>query len=125
MNYPTIHNKRIVVTLDAGGTNFVFGAIQNYQFVVKPVTKPSNSDVLEKCMETLVEGFAEIIEQLPEPPVAISFAFPGPADYANGIIGGYLSNFPTFRAGVALSDFLQEKLNALLLALQLENVLGD
>jgi len=110
MNCNIHHDKRIVVTLDAGGTNFVFGAIQDYQFIVKPVTKPSNSDVLEKCMETLVEGFTEIIEQLPEPPVAISFAFPGPADYPNGIIGGYLPNFPSFRNGVALADFLEEKL---------------
>ncbi|MCL2245816.1 MAG: ROK family protein [Lentimicrobiaceae bacterium] len=104
-------DKRIVVTLDAGGTNFVFGAIQDYQFIVKPISKPSNSDVLEKCLDTLVEGFNEVIVQLPEPPVAISFAFPGPADYPNGIIGGYLPNFPSFRNGVALADFLKEKLN--------------
>jgi predicted NBD/HSP70 family sugar kinase len=105
-----IHDKRIVVTLDAGGTNFVFGAIQDYQFIVKPITKRSNADVLERCLDTLVEGFTEVINQLPEPPVAISFAFPGPADYPNGIIGGYLPNFPSFRNGVALSGFLQEKL---------------
>ncbi|MCL1851301.1 MAG: ROK family protein [Bacteroidetes bacterium] len=110
MNCHPNHDKRIVVTLDAGGTNFVFGAIQDYQFIVTPVTKPSNSDVLEKCLNTLTEGFTEVINQLPEPPVAISFAFPGPADYPNGIIGGYLPNFPSFRNGVALADFLQEKL---------------
>ena len=44
---------------------------------------------------------------LPEPPVAISFAFPGPADYKNGIIGD-LPNFPAFRGGVALGPFLQK-----------------
>jgi glucokinase len=44
---------------------------------------------------------------LPEPPVAISFAFPGPADYAAGIIGD-LPNFPAFRGGVALGAFLEE-----------------
>ena len=113
MNCNTNPNHPIVVTLDAGGTNFVFGAIQNYQFIVKPVTKPSHADVLEKCLETLVEGFSEVINQLPEPPVAISFAFPGPADYPNGIIGGYLPNFPSFRNGVALANFLQEKLKLL------------
>ena len=42
-------------------------------------------------------------------PVAISFAFPGPADYPNGIIGGYLPNFPSFREGVALGPFLEYK----------------
>jgi len=110
MNHHIIHDKRIVVTLDAGGTNFVFGAIQDYKFIVNPITKPSHSDILEKCLETLVDGFTEVIAQLPEPPVAISFAFPGPADYPNGIIGGYLPNFPSFRNGVALADFLKEKL---------------
>jgi predicted NBD/HSP70 family sugar kinase len=103
------HDKRIVGTLDAGGTNFVFGAIQANQFIVKPITKPSNAADLELCMETLTAGFTEIINQLPEPPVAISFAFPGPADYRAGIIGGYLPNFPSFRNGVALADFLKEK----------------
>lgn len=37
------------------------------------------------------------------------FRFPGPADYPNGIIGGWLPNFPSFRDGVALGPFLQEK----------------
>jgi len=110
MNNNLNHDKRIVVTLDAGGTNFVFGAIQANQFIVKPITKPSNSAVLETCLETLVAGFTEVIQQLPEPPVAISFAFPGPADYPNGIIGGHLLNFPSFRNGVALSAFLEERL---------------
>lgn len=41
--------------------------------------------------------------------MAISFAFPGPADYPNGIIGGYLPNFPSFRDGVALGPFLEDK----------------
>ncbi len=41
--------------------------------------------------------------------MAISFAFPGPADYPNGIVGGYLPNFPSFRDGVALGPFLEEK----------------
>ena len=103
-------DKRIVVTLDAGGTNFVFGAIQANKFIVNPVSKPSNAAILERCLETLVNGFSEVIKQLPESPVAISFAFPGPADYPNGIIGGQLLNFPAFRNGVALADFLQEKL---------------
>jgi predicted NBD/HSP70 family sugar kinase len=110
MDHSYYHDSRIVVTLDAGGTNFVFGAIRANQFIVTPITKKSNSEVLEKCLQTLVEGFTEVIQQLPEPPVAISFAFPGPADYPNGIIGGYLPNFPSFRNGVALSNFLQEQL---------------
>ena len=102
-------DRRIVITLDAGGTNFVFGAVQGDRFVVEPITLPSNSDRLDPCLETMVEGFRTVIGRLPEQPAAISFAFPGPADYPRGIIGGYLPNFPSFRDGVALKDFLEER----------------
>ncbi len=102
-------DERTVITLDAGGTNFVFGAMQANQFVVEPITLPSLSDNLDSCLAQIVKGFRLVIEQLSCKPVAISFAFPGPADYANGIIGGYLPNFPSFRDGVALGSFLKEK----------------
>ena len=36
-------DKRTVITLDAGGTNFVFGAIRGNQDVIKPIYLPSNS----------------------------------------------------------------------------------
>lgn len=98
-------DKRTVITLDAGGTNFVFGAIRGNQDVIKPISLPSNSHDLGQCLETLERGFREVINALDEKPVAISFAFPGPADYPNGIIGGYLPNFPSFRDGVALGLF--------------------
>lgn len=102
-------DKRIVITLDAGGTNFVFGAMQSNNFIVDPITMPSNAHDLDLCLATMVSGFEQIIAKLDEEPVAISFAFPGPADYPNGIIGGYLPNFPSFRNGVALGPFLQDK----------------
>lgn len=101
------HDDRIILTLDAGGTNFVFTAVQGNRFVVSPVTKQSNSDNLDKCLKTIVDGFTEIKEHLPKPPVAISFAFPGPADYANGVIGD-LPNFPSFRGRVPLGPLLQD-----------------
>lgn len=101
------YDNRIVVTLDAGGTNFVFGAMQSNKFIVEPLTVPSNAHDLDTCLATMVEGFRQIISRLDEKPVAISFAFPGPADYPNGIIGGYLPNFPSFRDGVALGPFLE------------------
>ena len=111
---PEIKNdNRIVLTLDAGGTNMVFGAMKGGEYVGEPLTLPSRSAVLDECLRTMVEGFSSIRETLGnagEPdPVAISFAFPGPADYPNGIIGGYLPNFPSFRDGVALGPFLQDK----------------
>lgn len=105
------NDKRVVITLDAGGTNFVFGAMQANEFIIDPITLPSNSKNLDKCLATMVEGFSQIIDKLESKPVAISFAFPGPADYPNGIIGGYLPNFPSFREGVALGAFLEEKFN--------------
>ncbi|MDE5636865.1 MAG: ROK family protein, partial [Alistipes sp.] len=101
------YDKRIVVTLDAGGTNFVFGAMQANEFIVEPLTVPSNAHDLDLCLRTMVDGFRQIISRLDEQPTAISFAFPGPADYPNGIIGGYLPNFPSFRDGVALGPFLE------------------
>ena len=104
-----INDSRTVITLDAGGTNFVFGAMRANKFIVEPITMPSNADNLDRCLATLVNGFEQVIAKLDEKPVAISFAFPGPADYPNGIIGGYLPNFPSFRDGVALGPFLAEK----------------
>ncbi len=105
----TAMDNRIVMTLDAGGTNLVFSAIRDQQFIVNPITLPSNGNDLDLCLQTMVTGFESVMQQLPYAPVAISFAFPGPADYPNGIIGGYLPNFPAFRSGVALGPFLMEK----------------
>ncbi|NOU18490.1 MAG: ROK family protein [Bacteroidales bacterium] len=105
MNY---HNdKRIVMTLDAGGTNFVFSAIQGLKSIVNPITLPSNADNLDKCLNSIIAGFKEVEKNLKEKPVAISFAFPGPADYPNGIIGD-LGNLPAFRGGVALGPMLSK-----------------
>ena len=101
------NDKRLVATLDAGGTNFVFSAMRGCEFIIPPITTPSNSHDLDLCLETMTEGFKSVISQLPEKPAAISFAFPGPADYRAGIIGGYLPNFPSFREGVALGPFLE------------------
>ncbi|MDE6755625.1 MAG: ROK family protein [Muribaculaceae bacterium] len=104
-----IHDNRIVITLDAGGTNLVFGAMKGCEYITQPVTYPSNAHDLDLCLDTMVKGFREVIDSLDEKPVAISFAFPGPADYPNGIIGGYLPNFPSFRDGVALGPMLQNE----------------
>lgn len=103
------NDKRVVITLDAGGTNFVFGAMRSCEFIIEPITMPSNADDLDRCLSTMVDGFSRVIDMLEERPVAISFAFPGPADYPNGIIGGYLPNFPSFRDGVALGPFLEDR----------------
>ena len=102
-------DNRIVATLDAGGTNFVFGAMKAGEFIIDPVSVPAQSHDLDLCLQNMVNGFKQVFDKLDEKPVAISFAFPGPADYPNGIIGGYLPNFPSFRDGVALGAFLEGK----------------
>jgi glucokinase len=102
-------DPRVVLTLDAGGTNFVFTAVQGDRLVVEPVTLPSNAHDLQPCLDTIVEGFARVKERAPAPPVAVSFAFPGPADYPTGIIGG-LGNLPAFKeGGVALGPMLEDR----------------
>ena len=103
------NDNRIVATLDAGGTNFVFGAMKAGEFIIDPVSVPAQSHDLDLCLQNMVNGFRQVFDKLEEKPVAISFAFPGPADYPNGIIGGYLPNFPSFREGVALGAFLEKQ----------------
>jgi glucokinase len=101
-------DSRVVLTLDAGGTSFRFSATRGGKPVTETVTMPSNADHLETCLANLVEGFTRVKSKCPGTPVAISFAFPGPADYPNGIIGD-LPNLPAFRGGIALGPMLQEK----------------
>lgn len=105
------NDKRTVVTLDAGGINLVFSAIQGNKVITQPIRRASNSHDLDLCIATIKQGFEDVMTQLNEKPVAISFAFPGPADYPNGIIGGFLPNFPSFRDGVALGPLLQRHFN--------------
>jgi glucokinase len=101
------NDKRIVLTLDGGGTNFVFSAVQGNKEVIRPIAYPSNGHDLQKCLETILKGFREASKQLDAKPAAISFAFPGPTDYPNGIIGD-LENLPAFKGGVALGPMLEE-----------------
>jgi glucokinase len=98
---------KTVMTLDAGGTNFVFSAIRDRQELVNAIQLPALGHDLDLCLGNIIKGFRDIEQQLHEPPAAISFAFPGPADYPNGIIGD-LGNLPAFRGGVALGPMLEE-----------------
>lgn len=101
--------QRTVITLDAGGTNLVFGAMRGHRYAVDPLTLPSRGDDVDACLDTMVRGFEHVRRALDCQADAISFAFPGPADYRAGIIGGYLPNFPSFRDGVALGPFLEDR----------------
>lgn len=101
-------DPRIVMTLDAGGTTLGFSAIRGNRPVVRPISLPSAADNLERSLGNIIAGFEAVARQLPQRPVAISFAFPGPADYPAGIITN-VGNLPAFQGGVPLGPLLQEK----------------
>ena len=101
-------DTRIVLTLDAGGTSFRFCALRGNKPITETFTVPSYGDNLDRCLANIVEGFTRVKQQCPKPPVAISFAFPGPADYPRGIIGD-LGNLPGFRGGIALGPMLEKR----------------
>lgn len=101
MDSPTI------LTLDAGGTNFEFHAIRDQKDVAEPVVLPSRGDDLSACLKNIVDGFQRQKEAAGGSIQAISFAFPGPTDYATGVIGD-LYNLPGFRGGVALGPMLED-----------------
>jgi glucokinase len=107
MQIQYMQDPRIVMTLDAGGTYLKFSAIRTNQLLVGPIAVPSEADDLERCLSNIVEGFRSVKDLLPEPPVAISFAFPGPADYPAGIMMN-VGNLPAFRGAVPLGPILEE-----------------
>jgi glucokinase len=102
------NDKRVVLTLDAGGTNFVFSAIQGNREILEPIHKKPHPDDLKKCLSMVIDGFKEVAQKITLKASAISFAFPGPADYEKGIIG-ILPNFPAFKGGVPLGPMLEEE----------------
>jgi glucokinase len=108
MNNKIQPDDKVVMTLDAGGTNFVFSALQGNSELVGPLNKQSFPEDLDKCINSIIGGFAEVKNRLGVKPAAISFAFPGPADYEKGIIGN-LPNFPAFTGGVPLGPILEDR----------------
>src|SRR6266446_2586213 len=101
-------DSRVVMSLDGGGTNLHFLAIRGNKLLDQGFVLPSNADHLERCLDGIVQGFTRLRDECPEPPVALSFAFPGPADYPAGIIGD-LPNLRGFRGGVALGPMLADR----------------
>lgn len=101
-------DKRIILTLDAGGTNFVFSAIQSNKNIVDPIRLPAEANDIDKCIGNIIIGFLKISNMIKTKADAISFAFPGPADYANGIIGN-LPNFEAFNDHTPLGPLLADR----------------
>ena len=100
-------DKRAVMTLDAGGTNLVFSAMRGGEEIVERINLSARRDNLELFLQSIIDGFEEVQSKLSQKPVAISFCFPGPAEYEDGIIGD-LENLPVFRDGVALGPMLED-----------------
>lgn len=100
-------DDRAVMTLDAGGTNFVFSAMQGNKAVVEAFSLPAEASDLERSLSNMTEGFRRVKEELGGQAVAISFAFPAPADYFNGIIVGP-RNLPAYR-NVPLAAILEDR----------------
>lgn len=101
-------DTHVILTLDAGGTNFVFSAYQGGREMVTPTTLSANAHDLDLCIQTLYAGFERTRSMLQQPADAISFAFPGPADYEKGIIGN-LPNFRAFNGDVPLGPMLEAR----------------
>jgi len=95
-----------IFTLDAGGTNLIFSAVQNNKILPQKVHLSALSEKLEDFLEKMILGFTKLQQQTGTQADAISFCFPGPADYENGIIGD-LENLPFFRGGVPLAGMLE------------------
>jgi glucokinase len=108
MTHETDKDQRTVMTLDAGGTTLAFSAICGNESVIRPILLPSEANNLDRSLANIIQGFEGVRRQLPAPPVAISFAFPGPADYPKGIISN-IGNLPAFRGGVPLGPLLEDK----------------
>ena len=98
---------KTILTLDAGGTNLVFSSITNGE-IANEYTLPTASQNLDEFLNKLISGFKEVLKSSGGKADAISFCFPGPADYENGIIGD-LENLPFFRGGIALKKMLENE----------------
>ncbi len=103
-----MNNSPIIFILDAGGTGFKFSAVQDSREIIEPFTIPSAAPNLEEVLQKIITGFHECETRCGSKAAAISFCFPGPADYPNGIIGD-LENLPHFRGGVPLKAMLENE----------------
>ena len=98
-------DPRVVLVADAGGTSFRFNAVQGGRELLESHIRPSHGDDLAQSLGQLVEGFAAAHAATGQQAVALSLGFPGPADYAHGVIGD-LPNLKGYRGGVPLGPIL-------------------
>ena len=101
-------DRRVVLTLDAGGTKFAFNAMRGGRLLLDPLALPSLADDLDASLGQLRKGFDAVFAATGREAAALSFAIPGPADYRSGIIGE-LVNLPGFEGGLALGPMLEDR----------------
>jgi len=99
---------KLILTLDAGGTNLVFSAVEDGIILKETFHLPSGSQSLEEFLKKITLGFSSLQKKLNRTAAALSFCFPGPADYEAGIIGD-LENLSFFRGGVPLARMLENE----------------
>jgi len=100
-------DPRVVLTLDAGGSKLEFNAMRGGRALLDPLRMVARSDDRDATLAQIRSGFEQVHEATGRAAAAISFGFPGPADYEAGVILAP-PNFPTFR-GVPLRTLLQEQ----------------
>ncbi len=100
--------EKVVLSLDAGGTNLVFNAMSKSRKIGESYSLPAQSVNLEEQLKKIIHGFKQVNQRVEGGAQAISFCFPGPADYNDGIIGD-LENLPLFKNGVALKKMLENE----------------
>lgn len=98
----------LILSLDAGGSNFVFSALKAGVPVLPGIRRNVDVQSLPACIAGIVSGFSEMRQACADEAAAISFAFPGPANYSEGIIG-HLANLPAFEDFVPLGPLLEEQ----------------
>ena len=56
-------DPRAVLTLDAGGTNLVFGAVRGGREIVPPVTLSAAAGTIDEFLQLLITGFRRAYER--------------------------------------------------------------
>ncbi len=100
-------DNRTVMTLDAGGTNFVFSAMRANRMAIESFALPANAEHLDRSLDTMVTGFRRVRDSINTRPAAISFSFPAPTDYRNGVVINP-QNLPAYR-DVAVGPMLEDE----------------
>ena len=101
------NDSRTILSLDAGGTNFDFFAVRGGEIITEKLRFPAAVATLDDMLMMIINGFEQVQQQSGQQASAISFCFPGPADFTGGIIGD-LENLPLFRDGVPLKAMLED-----------------